>query len=186
MFDFTIKGLNVEIHWIEALINFLVLYGLVVLFSFLRVKNTLKAFSQGNCDEKLIKKCKSIKRQYYSRKDKKVYNLFCTVLAAIALQTKQSDLFFENFNDYKNIDIDSQNRLFILVLSYIKGQSYSDLFNECKTLSENQQFGKEQICFLYKKYGVKSETVVELLNNENFNLHNQEVIECLNLVINIL
>ena len=186
MFDFMIKEVNVEIHWIYALLQFIGLYLLVLLFSFIRVNNTLKTFSQGKLDEKLIKKCKSIKRQYYSRKDKKVYNMFCAVIAAIALEIKQPNLFFENLNDFKNIDDDSKKRLFILFLSYMNGERYTNLLNECKKLANDKQYSEEQIFILYKNFGINEEKAIDFLKTENFNVHNYEVIMCIDELINLL
>ena len=96
MFEFIIGGTKVEIHWIVAILQIAVIYIIVTVISSVRIKNALKSFVNGATDDKLFKKCKSIKQQHRFHTNKNIYNLFCCVLAALSLARGEKEEYFSH------------------------------------------------------------------------------------------
>ena len=150
------------------------------------MKKTLKSFQTGAKDKAFINKCNMIKRQIYSRKDKKIYNMFCIVVAAASLSNKDYKTFIKNVNELKNIGSDTRIRLYTLFLAYIIDRDYKDLWNELSTLSQENSLNEVNAIKLYKKYSITSPLALEKLKDKNVVLFNEQIKEIIEEFINTL
>ncbi len=175
MFEFIIGGTKVEIHWIVAILQIAAIYIIVTVISSVRIKNALKSFVNGVTDDKLVKKCKSIKQQHRFHTNKNIYNLFCCVLAALSLARGEKEEYFSHINDVNVISNDTRNRLYILLLSYVTGGAYTYFLNECKSMSPDNGYTESTILLLYNKYAVDGDKVKNCIESSEFHLNNQLV-----------